>query len=114
MTISQAVAIIAGVLLLGAVTVTWIAFGWLAAAVRFAITIVPSLSHDYRHRRIKPRQVCPACGDRGPHDLKFEPKEPTEGPQPGLVVLTCRKCSARWGYNPIVKTQLWVKPPTEE
>jgi hypothetical protein len=81
----------------------------LAAFVRFLIRLCPWLNYAYRHR-IRPKQLCPACGDRGPHEVKFNPKaDPTP-----LVVLTCRICSARWGYNPIVKAQKFVKPATEE
>jgi hypothetical protein len=78
--------------------------------VPLGIRAVPWLSADYRSRRISTRQMCPACGDRGPHGMKFEPEH-----QPsGLVALTCRKCSARWGYNTIVKPQAFVRPKTED
>ena len=86
-----------------------IRIGALEVFVRWIVSVFPFLSYDYRHR-IKPRQVCPACGDRGPHAIKFEPTEPG-GP---AVALTCRRCSARWSYNPTVKAQKWVKPPSEE
>jgi formate dehydrogenase maturation protein FdhE len=89
----------------------WVSLpGFLRVAVPIAIRLIPWLSADYRSRRISTRQMCPACGDRGPHGIKFEPEH-----QPsGLVALTCRKCSARWGYNPIVKPQAFVRPNTEE
>lgn len=73
------------------------------AFIRFLIRLFPWLSWDYRNRRIKPRQMCPACGAIKKHDMQFDPAQ-------SLVVLTCGECKATWGYNPIVNTQIWFKP----
>ena len=35
----------------------------LARLVRWLIRLFPLLSYDYRHSRIKRRQLCPACGN---------------------------------------------------
>jgi formate dehydrogenase maturation protein FdhE len=81
----------------------------LAALVRFLIRLFPILSYDYRHR-IKPKQMCPACGAYRRHQMKFEAAGDT---QTASVVLTCAQCSARWSYEPRVRAQDWVKPPEE-
>jgi len=36
----------------------------LARLVLWLIRLFPILSYDYRHRRIRRRQICPACGNK--------------------------------------------------
>ena len=78
----------------------------LAALVHFLIRIIPWLSYDYRHRRVKRKQVCPACGNRVRVQMEYDPKQ-------RLLVCVCPLDGARWGYNPVVKDQTWAKPPEE-
>jgi len=78
----------------------------LAALVRFLIALFPWLSYDYRHRRVKRKQTCLACGNRVKVDIRYNPVEK-------LVVCGCPVCLATWGYNPIVQSQKWAKPAVE-
>ena len=79
----------------------------LAALVRLLIRIFPWLSYDYRHRRVKRVQVCPACGNRVHVEIRFDPFEKQ-------VRCSCPICQAAWGYNPVVTVTKWVKPVTED
>jgi len=79
----------------------------LAALIRFLIRLLPWLSYDYRHRRVKRKQTCPACGNRVKVEMRFEPAQK-------LIVCGCPICFAMWGYNPIVKSEKFAKPVTEE
>jgi hypothetical protein len=81
---------------------------WLAPALRVAtpmvIRWVPWLSWDYRHRRVPKRQMCPACGDFGKKDLRYDPGEK-------VVIVQCPTCMAAWGFAPIVADGKWARPP---
>lgn len=79
----------------------------LAAAVRLLIRLIPWLSWDYRNRRIPRRQKCPACGNGGRKDLRYDPDQK-------LVICQCPLCMAAWGYEPVVKAGKFSKPATEE
>src|SRR5258708_3056077 len=74
--------------------------GWIAVYVRFLIRLFPILSYDYRNRRVKQKQICPACGNRSKIEMRYHPHEKQ-------VVCGCPICFASWGYNPIVKTEKW-------
>lgn len=76
------------------------------AFVAFLIRIFPWLSADYRLRRIRARQACPACGAVKKHALRFDPKQK-------LVILSCVCCAAMWGYSPLVNAAKFVKPVEE-
>jgi hypothetical protein len=78
----------------------------LQAFVAFLIHVFPWLSADYRARRIKPRQACPACGAVKKHAMRFDPVQK-------LVILACVCCGANWGYSPLINTTKFVKS-TEE
>jgi hypothetical protein len=79
----------------------------LAAVVLFLIRVFPWLSWDYRHRRIKRRQICPACANKVKVDIRFDPREK-------VIVCQCPLCLAAWGYNPAVMVGKWAKPITED
>jgi len=79
----------------------------LAAFVRLLIRLIPWLSYDYRHRRVKRVQICVACGNRVRVRIQFHLVEKA-------VLCQCSECSATWGYNPIVKTEKWMKSDEEK
>lgn len=79
----------------------------LAALVRFLIWLCPLLSYDYRHRRVRRRQVCPACGNRVKVQIRFD-----VGAR--QVVCQCPIDFAMWAYNPVVKAETWAKLPKVE
>ena len=79
----------------------------LAALVRFLIWLCPLLSYDYRHRRVKRRQVCPACGNHVRVIIRFD-----VGTR--QVVAQCPLDLAMWAYNPVVKPEIWAKLPKME
>ena len=63
----------------------------------------PWLNYDFRHRpRIPVCTVCPGCGARCKHPMRYDPVQK-------LVVRTCALCSASWGYNPVVRVPAWSK-----
>lgn len=79
----------------------------LARLVRFLIRLFPILSYDYRHRRIKRRQICPACGNKVKVEMKFDPTSK-------LLVCQCPICNSCWGYNPVVRADVWSHLPKVE
>ena len=79
----------------------------LAAFVRWLIRLFPLLSYDYRHSRIKRRQICPACGNKVRVEMRFDPVGK-------VVVCGCPICLSNWAYNPVVKSEVWAKTPRVE
>ena len=76
----------------------------LARLVRLLIRWFPLLSYDYRNRRVKRYQICPACGNKGQVEIRFD----VAGKQ---IVCQCRICLACWGYNPLVRADVWAHLP---
>ncbi len=79
----------------------------LARLVRWLIRLFPLLSYDYRHRRIRRRQVCPACANKAKVDIRFDPVSKQ-------IVCQCPTCLACWAYNPVVRSDVWAKLPKVE
>ena len=79
----------------------------LAWLVRLLIRWFPILSYDYRHRRIRRRQICPACGNCGKVEIRFDIAAK-------LIVCQCRVCGSCWGYNPVVQASVWSHLPKVE
>jgi hypothetical protein len=79
----------------------------LARFILWLIRIFPWLSYDYRHRRIKKRQICPACGNHGKVSTRFDPAEKK-------MVCQCPTCLACWGFEPVVRCDQWAKLPRVE
>ena len=79
----------------------------LALLVRFLIRLFPILSYDYRHRRVRRRQICPACGNKVKVEIRFSV-------QSKQIVCQCPVCQAMWGYNPVVRPDVWAHLPKVE
>ena len=79
----------------------------LARFVLWLIRLFPILSYDYRHRRIRRRQICPNCGNYGRVHIRFDPSG-------ALAVCQCQTCMACWGYNSVVKPEIWATLPKVE
>ena len=79
----------------------------LAAFVRWLIRLFPLLSYDYRHSRIKRRQICPACGNKVRVEIRFDVLTKQ-------IICQCPIDLACWAYNPIVKSEVWAKSPRVE
>ena len=79
----------------------------LAAFVRWLIRLFPLLSYDYRHSRIKRRQICPACGNKVRVEIRFDALS-------RQVVCQCPLDLCCWAYNPVVKSEVWAKSPRVE
>ena len=73
----------------------------LARLVRFLIRLFPILSYDYRHRRVRRRQICPACGNKVRVEIRFD----TASKQ---IICQCPIDLACWGYNPVVRADVWA------
>ena len=73
----------------------------LARFVRLLIRWFPILSYDYRHRRIRRRQICPACGNKVRVEIRFDAAT-------GAVICQCPIDLACWGYNPVVRADVWA------
>jgi hypothetical protein len=72
----------------------------LARFVRLLILWFPILSYDYRHRRIRRRQICPACGNKVKVEIRFDPTTQQ-------VICQCPIDLSCWGYNPVVRADVW-------
>ena len=72
----------------------------LAAVVRWLCRVFPWLSYDYRHRRIRKVQFCPACMHKVRVTMRFVPGT-------GAVLVQCPDCLVCWGYNTAVKPELF-------
>lgn len=79
----------------------------LSRLVRLLIRWFPILSYDYRHRRVRRRQICPACGNKVKVEIRFDVKT-------GTLVCQCPVDLACWGYNPVVKSEIWAHLPKVE
>ena len=76
----------------------------LARFVLFLIRLFPILSYDYRHRRVRRRQICPACGNKVKVSIRFDSAS-------GAIVCQCPIDLACWGYNPVVRPDVWAHLP---
>ena len=85
----------------------WLPATVLAALVRWLIRCFPVLSYDYRHRRIRQKQICPACANCSKVSIRCDSST-------GQVVCQCRVCLACWAYNPVVKPEKWANLPKVE
>jgi len=79
----------------------------LARLVRWLIRAFPILSYDYRRRRIKRRQFCPACANKVKVEMRFNPAQ-------RQVVCQCPRCLACWGYDTAVKPDQFAALPKVE
>ena len=79
----------------------------LARFVLWLVRCFPILSYDYRHSRIRRRQVCPACGNHGKVAIRFDA-------QAKQIICQCAECLSCWAYNPVVKTEIWATLPKVE
>lgn len=79
----------------------------LSAIVRLLIRLFPILSYDYRHRRIKPRQICLGCGSMVKVEMRMVP-------QLAQIMCQCPLCLSCWAYNPVVKPDVWASLPKIE
>ena len=80
---------------------------FLAVLVRWLVRRFPIISYDYRHSRIRRRQVCPACANAGLVEIRFDAAA-------RQVVCQCKVCLACWAYNPVVKPEKWANLPKVE
>lgn len=76
----------------------------LARFVLWLIRRFPILSADYRQRRVRKRQVCPACANKGKVIMRCDPTT-------GSVLCQCPTCLAMWAYNPAVRQDKWASLP---
>lgn len=79
----------------------------LARLVRLLIRAFPWLSYDYRHRRVKRVQFCPACANKVRVTMSY-------APQQKQIVCQCPICLACWGYNPVIRSDVWATVNREE
>ena len=79
----------------------------LARFVRLLIRWFPILSYDYRHSRIRRKQICVACANKVKVEIRFDPGSK-------LVIIQCPVCLACWGYNPVVRADVWSHLPKVE
>ena len=79
----------------------------LAFFVQLLIRWFPILSYDYRHRRVKRRQICPACGNKVKVEIRFDATSKQ-------IVCQCPIDLACWGYNPVVRADVWAHLPKVE
>ena len=79
----------------------------LARLVLWLIRLFPILSYDYRHCRIRRRQICPACGNKVKVEIRVDQTN-------GQVICQCPIDLACWGYNPVVKPEIWATLPKVE
>ena len=79
----------------------------LARLVRWLIRLFPILSADYRRRRVRRRQICPACGNVAKVSIRADNST-------GMVLCQCPTCLAMWAYNPVVRPDVWAKLPKVE
>ena len=76
----------------------------LARFVLWLIRLLPWLSYDYRHRRIRRRQICPACGNMVAVTIRVDL-------QTGQVVCQCPIDLACWAYDPVIRSDVWAHLP---
>ena len=79
----------------------------LARFVLWLIRLFPILSWDYRHRRVRRNQICPACGNKVRVTIRLDTER-------GEVICQCPIDLACWAYNPVIKTAVWAKLPKVE
>jgi len=85
----------------------WATDKGLAAFVLWLIRRFPILSADYRARRVRRRQICPACGNSEKVTIRCDSST-------GQVICQCPTCMAMWAYNPVVRPDVWAKLPKVE
>lgn len=79
----------------------------LARFVLWLCRLFPILSYDYRHKRIRKRQMCPGCGNFGKVSIRMDQGS-------GDVICQCPVCLACWAYNPVIRRDVWAKLPKVE
>ena len=79
----------------------------LARFVLWLCRLLPFLSYDYRQRRIRRKQICPACGNK----VRVEIRMDSAG---GQVICQCPIDLACWAYNPVIRADVWAKLPKVE
>jgi hypothetical protein len=79
----------------------------LARLVLCILRLFPSLSYDYRHRRIRRRQFCPACGNKVWVTIRVDQAT-------GQVTCQCPIDMAMWAFDPVVRLDKWARLPKVE
>ena len=79
----------------------------LARFVLWLIRLFPILSWDYRHRRVRRKQICPACGNKVRVTIRLDTVS-------GQIICQCPIDLASWAYNPVIKQAVWAKLPKVE
>lgn len=76
----------------------------LARLVLWLCRVFPILSADWRQRRVRRVQFCPACMNRVRVSIRFDAGS-------RAIVCQCPDCLACWSYNPAVRPEKWAELP---